>query len=206
MTRRTASSLFASGILLAFAFDHAPALAQQARSSDKPRSSTNRSGSSGLRMSTAVVCDTIEGYENYVPLKRAAMTSDEKLLLYFRPVNYKIESKDAIYLASFNEDAIIRKRNDKQIIKRKEKVLEYTARSETPPVQVYLKNQFSLKGLELGDYDLTIILTDKLNGSSTSQVVKFKIVAAKVAKKSPDDDSAAESNDSTASADRKPDR
>ena len=202
MTRRTAAHLLASGFILAFACDHSPALARQDRPSDPPRS-TKRAGGGGLRMSTAVVCDSIDGYENYVPLKGAAMTSDEKLLVYFRPINYKITSKDAIYLASFNEDAIIRKRGDKQIIKRKEKLLEYTARSTTPPVQVYLKNQISLKGLEPGDYDLTIILGDKLDGGSTSQVVKFKIVAAKEPTPSPGNETIADSDDYSAKADPK---
>src|SRR5690348_16508282 len=38
----------------------------------------------GLRMSRAVVCRTINGYEDYEPLPDAAQTSEEKLLIYFR--------------------------------------------------------------------------------------------------------------------------
>src|SRR5205823_334415 len=42
-----------------------------------------------LRMSEAVVCRSIDGYETYEPLPDAAQTSDEKLLVYYRPFGYK---------------------------------------------------------------------------------------------------------------------
>ncbi len=186
MPKRAPIFLLASGIALGFLLGSNAARAQ-ARPGDKTRSSGDaRKGA--LRMTTAIVCDTIDGYENYVPLKGAALTSDEKLLVYFRPMSYKIESKDPGYQASFSEDAQIRKRGTKAIIFRKDKLLEYTAKSSTPPAQIYLKNQISLKGLEPGDYDLTIILTDKLGGASTSQVVKFKVVPAKDGQKSTDEE------------------
>ena len=42
-----------------------------------------------LGMTPPIACREIEGYEEYEPLPDAALTSDEKLLVYFRPRHYK---------------------------------------------------------------------------------------------------------------------
>lgn len=133
----------------------------------------------GLRMSRAVVCSSIDGYENYKPLPGATQTSEEKLLVYYRPLRYKIEMvDDELYHAHLTQDAEIRKKGSKAILRQKQKVLEYNPRMKEPPRQIYLRNTISLKGLSPGDYELTIILHDKLdNGAPPSrQIVKFTIV------------------------------
>ncbi len=134
-------------------------------------------------MSRAVVCDTIDGFENYRALKGAALTSDEKLLVYFRPLNFKIESKDGEFRAHLTEDAVIRKKGEKKILRQKEKMIEYLARSATPPRSLYMRTSISLKGLEPGEYDLTLILHDEFSRGATSQVVRFKVVPATIQKK-----------------------
>ncbi len=43
---------------------------------------------SSLRMTPGIVCRSIDGYEQYKVLPRAEQTSDEKLLVYFRPLGF----------------------------------------------------------------------------------------------------------------------
>src|SRR5262249_34996917 len=142
--------------------------------SDAPTST--RQG--GLRMSRAVVCKSIDGYENYKPLPGAAQTSEEKLLIYYRPLRYKIDFVDGYYRAHLVQDNEIRKRGKKEIVRQKKKVVEYDPKSKDPLGPIYIRNTISLKGLEPGDYDLTIILRDELDKAAppTRQLVKFKVI------------------------------
>jgi len=130
-------------------------------------------------MSPGVVCRTIDGYEAYEPLPGAALTSDEKLLVYYRPAGYKSALVDGHYQAHFTQDAQIRKRGEKAILRQKLKILEYKPKNPTPPQYVYLRNTVSLKGLAPGDYDLTIILRDEVaKCPAATQVVKFRVIPA----------------------------
>ena len=54
--------------------------------------------------------------------------------------------------------------------------------------QLYIRNTISLKGLEPGDYDLTIILRDELDKgrSPDRQVVKFKVIPPTTPGRSPE--------------------
>jgi hypothetical protein len=133
-----------------------------------------------LRMSEAIVCDTIDGYEDYKPLPGAALTSDEKLLIYYRPSNYHSSLVDGYYYAHFTQDAQVRKRGAKKYLWQKLKMVDYTTpKREFPPTQIYMRNTIALKGLEPGEYEIVIILHDEMNeGRTASQVVKFRVIPA----------------------------
>ncbi len=133
-----------------------------------------------FRMSEAIVCRSIEGYEDYEPLPGAAMTADEKLLIYYRPLNYRSTLNQGWYQAHFTQDGEIRRRGAKKFIRQKLKVLDYTTpKTERPPELIYLRNTISLKGLEPGDYDFVITLRDEVaKGAPARQVVKFRVIPA----------------------------
>lgn len=44
-----------------------------------------------LAMTRALACESIKGYQDYVPRPEAALTEDEKFLVYYEPLNYTIE-------------------------------------------------------------------------------------------------------------------
>ncbi len=130
-----------------------------------------------LRMSKAVVCRSIDGYEAYEPLPDAAQTSEEKLLVYYRPLGYKTTLVNDKYQAHLTQDAEIRRRGQKAVVRQKKKMLDYTAESPQPPELIYLRNMISLKGLKPGEYDLSIILHDELaQGPPAIQVVRFRVI------------------------------
>jgi hypothetical protein len=132
-----------------------------------------------FRMTPGVVCRSIDGYEDFEELPGAALTSDEKLVLYFRPLGYKIDLASGYYRAHLVQDAQIRKRGQKAVLQQKLKILEYKPKSRTPPLRIYLRNSISLKGLAPGDYDLTVILHDKLAKTPpATQVVKFRVIGS----------------------------
>jgi hypothetical protein len=132
-----------------------------------------------LRMTPGIVCSAIDGYEKYKILPKATQTSDEKLLVYFRPLGFQTELVDGAYQAHLFAGFQIRKRGQKEVLLEKVKMFEYKPRSEQPPRLLYMKNAISLKGLPPGDYDLTLTLRDEIaKGSSAKQVVKFRVIPA----------------------------
>jgi hypothetical protein len=133
--------------------------------------------STGLRMTPGIVCRSIDGYENYEPLPGAAQTSEEKLLVYLRPLGFKTEMKDGQYQAHLVPDFEIHKRGEKRVLRRKAKAFEYKPKGPQPPRLIYLKNVVSLKELPPGEYDLIIILHDEIAGDPpATQVVPFRII------------------------------
>ena len=84
-------------------------------------------------MTPGIVCRSIDGYEDYKILPKAAQTSDEKLLVYFRPLGYQTELVDGAYQAHLVPDFQIRKRGEKAVLLQKLKMYEYKPKSEQPP-------------------------------------------------------------------------
>lgn len=137
---------------------------------------------STLSMTPAVACRKIDGFEQFEPLEPAEITSDEKLQVYYRPMGYAIEKKGDKYLARFAQDGVVRRKGEKKAVWKKDKLLEYEAKSDRPPYQVYLTNSVGLKGLPPGEYELDITLRDALReGSSARQTLSFRIVPAPAA-------------------------
>lgn len=138
-----------------------------------------------LRMTEAVVCDSIAGYENYKPLPGAALTKDEKLLVYYRPLNFRTSLVNGSYTAHLTQDVKIRRRGSKKVIWEKPKMVDYTTpKSDLPPSLIYMRNTIALKDLPPGEYDLVIVLHDEFNESRTAtQSVKFRVVPADDARK-----------------------
>jgi hypothetical protein len=137
----------------------------------------------GLAMSSAIACRSIDGYENYEPLPVAALTADEKLLVYYRPLRYQVETIGKAIHIHLTQDGQIRRRGEKTVLLRKEKLLDYEFKSEDSTGSVYLRNTVSLKGLKPGEYEFDIILHDKLAKSQVAtQSLPFRVVAASLPK------------------------
>ncbi len=135
-------------------------------------------GKRGLSIAGAVACRTIDGYEQYKLLRGPQLTSEEKLLVYYRPLNFKVVSRGDEYIAHFTQDGQIRRKGEKEVLLRKKNMMDYEAKKTMPPDQVFIKNSFSLKGLAPGEYEYDIILRDENDpGSTVTQSVKFRVVA-----------------------------
>jgi hypothetical protein len=131
-----------------------------------------------LSITQAVVCASIDGYENYEPLPSGALTSEEKLLLYYRPLNYRVQregSSDHVHLV---QDGQIRRRGEKLVLTAKAKMIDFDWKAAHPIGQVYMKSAAGLKNLKPGDYEFDIILHDELAAGTpvARQSVPFRIV------------------------------
>jgi hypothetical protein len=130
-------------------------------------------------MTPAVACKTIDGYESYDPVPDSALTSDEKLLVYYRPLGYRVERAGPLYKSHLTQDGRIRRRGSPAVLLSKPKLLDYKPESEYPPGPIYLRNTVSLKGLKPGEYDFDIILRDELaKAPPATQTLKFRVVPA----------------------------
>jgi hypothetical protein len=132
-----------------------------------------------LAMTPGVVCKSIDARGNYEPLPGAAMTADEKLLIYFCPRNYQVEHSEGAYRIHLSEDGQIRRKGQKEVLRRKDKLLEYKYSDASPPTPIYLKNTVSLKGLKPGEYEFDITLHDKLGDApAATQTIGFRVIPA----------------------------
>ncbi|MFO0889760.1 MAG: hypothetical protein U0790_11545 [Isosphaeraceae bacterium] len=136
-----------------------------------------------LDMTRAVVCRSIDGFEKYEPLPGASLTQDEKLLIYYRPLNYKTVRESDRYRVHLVQDGQIRRRGEKGVLRRKLRILEYEPKSTEPPGVIFLRNSVPLKGLPPGDYEYDITLHDENNpGPPAVQTVEFRIVLPELPK------------------------
>ncbi len=157
----------------------------------------------GLDMSKAVACRKINGFEDFEPLDEPKVTTEDKLLVYYRPLHYVMkEHKEGGYVAHFKQDVKVRKRGEKKVLWVKDNLLDFEARNPTQPVRIYLTNSISVKGFPPGEYDMDIVLRDALKpGTSATQTMRFQVVAPPPL---PKDDSAAEPEKREAPPEEKP--
>lgn len=142
---------------------------------DDPAGDDRDDGSFG--MSPPIACKEITGFEAYVPLEPVALTSDEKLLFYFRPRNYKTERQGQKFRAHLVVDAKIRKRGDKAVLWSKPKFADYDVTTEQPPRPIYFQNEVSLKALKPGEYALDVVVHDEIGQSRPAErTLQFKVV------------------------------
>ncbi len=173
------------------AFPPGPLLAQEASVGPLPETFAPKpkaKKAAGLRIVNPVVCSSIDGYEEYEKHPDAKLTSDEKLLVYYRPKGFKVVHLGDVYVARFVQDGQIRRLGQKRVLLRKEKLLNYEAKSDVPPDEIYFRNSFSLKGLPPGDYEYDVILRDvtvKPVTVTTTESVKFQVVPAKLPEAEP---------------------
>jgi hypothetical protein len=133
-----------------------------------------------LSMSKAVPCKKIDGFRKYQPLREVELTRDEKLLVYYEPRNFASEKVEGVYQAHLVQDGQIRRKDQKKVLRREEKAIDLKPKGEQPPANLYIYTNVSLKGLEPGEYELDIILHDEVKkGTTATQTVPFRVVAAK---------------------------
>ena len=136
------------------------------------RADDSRSEPTRFDVSKPLACNRIVGYEKYIELPNGELTSDDKLLVYFRPLNFKVEPVEkpkpgARYRARFSQDGQIRRKGEKAVLMKKDKILEYEPTFEAPDERIYLTNTVGLKGLPPGEYEYDLILRDDLGAAST---------------------------------------
>jgi len=133
-----------------------------------------------LAMSPAVAVTRVDGLERYSPLPDATLTSADKLKVYFRPLHYKVETdpkNKSPYRAKFVEDGRIRRKGEKTILAKEDKLLEYETRFDVEDYRIYLVNTIGLETLTPGEYEFDITLRDLIDGqASASQTLAFRVV------------------------------
>lgn len=163
-----------------FVADPPPLNAGEAQSdSNLPNEPAKSGRSARLAMSRAVVCRSIDGYEQFEPLDPPVLTSDEKLLVYYRPLHYRIVQRKQDYVVHFSQDGAIRRKGRPVVLRSKKRLLDIESTSRESPDLVYLRNAVSLKGLSPGFYEYVVTLRDEnAPGSQVKQTVGFRIAPA----------------------------
>lgn len=142
-----------------------------------PSSDGEDSPTSGLAMSKAVAVTRVDGLEKFALLEGAKLTSEDKLKVYFRPLNYKVERTESGFRAVFTEDGRVRRKGEKTALSKEDKLLDYEHRFQAADTQIYLVNTIGLKNIPPGEYEFDIILHDSLEpGSAAMQTLPFTII------------------------------
>ena len=132
---------------------------------------------SRLEMTQPVACRSIDGFEQFERLPGAVLTSEEKLQVYFRPVNYKVVHEDDLYKIHFSQDGQIRRKGEKPVLRRKKNILDYESKTPHPLGWLFLRNSVPLKGLAPGQYEYDLILRDENNpGISATATLEFRVI------------------------------
>jgi hypothetical protein len=127
-----------------------------------------------------VACVEINGFDDYVELSGAALTSDEKLIVYFRPRHFKTTRVGRQYEAHFTEDVRVRRRGQKPVLWSKLKMVDYQPKADIPRPPIYFHNKIALKGLMPGLYELEIVLRDEVGQTPPAvRVLPFEVILPK---------------------------
>ena len=147
----------------------APAPTEPAPSVDK---------GTALAMTPAVACLSIDSQGNYEPLPGAALSNEEKLVIYYRPINYQLEHDGTNYHIHLVQDGLLRARGKKKVLQTKTNMIDEDWKGRQPLSFVYMRSLVSLKGMPPGEYEFEIILRDLLApGEPTArQTLSFRIV------------------------------
>ncbi|MGE3820402.1 MAG: hypothetical protein AB7I30_13390 [Isosphaeraceae bacterium] len=133
----------------------------------------------GFGFTPPIVCQEINGFEDYVPLPEPVLTADEKLLLYYRPRHFKTEPVGEKFRAHLTQDARIRRKGRKTVLRSEDAMVDYQVDAAPPPRLLYIRNTVSLKGLSPGEYELDVILHDRIGRSEpATRSVPFRVVLA----------------------------
>jgi hypothetical protein len=170
------SWLLPPALLAAALFATTSSRAQRAPERGEP--SRPADNSSSLSMTPAVACLSIDAQGNYEPLPGAALSNEEKLVIYYRPLNYQLEHDGTNFHIHLVQDGLIRARGKAKVLQAKQKMIDEDWKGRQPRSFVYMRSMVSLKGMPPGEYEFEITLRDLLApGEPTArQTLNFRVV------------------------------
>lgn len=138
-------------------------------------------GANPLKVPDPVVCSTIEGFRNFEKRDPPELTKDEKLLVYYEPRGYAVVRDGDVSKIHLTQDAKVYRRGEPKPLWGKTDMVVYKVETRERPGQVFMRNTIEVKQLKPGDYELEILLRDRLADASAPRVaqrVGFRVVEA----------------------------
>lgn len=125
-------------------------------------------------MTDPAICLIVRGFRDFDAFDEPVPTlsRDEKLQIYYEPFNYLIvrDSDDGPYRAHLVQDIRIRRTGNPRTLQSEKGVIDYAPRSNDPPSATYLHTTLSLKEFPPGEYEIDVILHDRLAEDSAESV------------------------------------
>jgi hypothetical protein len=135
-----------------------------------------------ITVTKAVACESITGFRDYVELPEPVVTRDDKLLLYFEVSDHAYEKSKTSYRAHLTVDVRMRKKGQRGIFWKKDKILDYPVSAKTSPNLIYMATTMGLKACSPGDYELDLLFHDLIGKEDASQTFAFRIKPTSTAK------------------------
>lgn len=135
-----------------------------------------------LDLTDPVVCASIVGFRNFEERDDAAYSPDEKLVIYYEPINFLIvrDGPGKPYRADLVQGIRVRRKGSDRVLHRIDEMVEYRPEAPEPPSAIFLSNTISLKGLPPGEYEVDLVLRDRLAEGEppAERTVPFRVVPA----------------------------
>jgi hypothetical protein len=133
-----------------------------------------------LDTTNPVVCTHIRAFRDYDERDPVELTADEKLVVYFEPLNYTIarDKTGELFRAHLVIDALLRRKGQKKKLWSEEKMINYLPEAADPPSALYLSSSVGLKNLSPGEYEVDLTLKDGLapDRKPITRTISFRVV------------------------------
>ena len=130
-------------------------------------------GELGLRNFT--LCSKIITMGHYVALPKPTLKTGEELLIYYEPVNIFTNTQEGRYEFWITQDMFLFD-EEGELLYEKTDALSMHFNTETPLLDLYVRNTLALTGITAGKYTYKAVLHDVLRGIVAAKTIDFEVV------------------------------
>lgn len=112
---------------------------------------------------------------HYVALPEPKVKTGEEMLVYYEPVNMFTNTQQGRYEFWITQDMLLFD-EEGELIFEKTDALSMHFNTETPLLDLYVRNTLTLAGLTPGKYTYKAVLHDVLRDSTASKTIDFEVV------------------------------
>lgn len=130
-------------------------------------------GELGFRNFT--LCSKIITMGQYVALPELKVKTGEEMLVYYEPVNMFTNTQQGRYEIWITQDILLFDQEG-ELLFEKTDALSMHFNTETPLLDLYVRNTLTLAGLTPGKYTYKAVLHDVLRGTTATKTIDFEVV------------------------------
>lgn len=127
-----------------------------------------------LRVGTLVMCRSIQGYGQYVPIPAKRVKAGTEVFFYIEPENLFTNRHDNMYQVWFTQDMIVLSATD-EVLMEKRDALTFNYTTKSPVLDIFATNTLTLGPVPPGIYRYKVIVKDRLRNAETTEILTFEV-------------------------------
>ena len=121
------------------------------------------------------LCSKIITMGHYVALPEPTLKMGQELLIYYEPISIFTNTQEGRYEFWITQDMLLF--NDEgELLYEKTDALSMHFNTETPLLDLYVRNTLTLTGITVGKYTYKAVLHDVLRDATATKTVDFEVV------------------------------